>query len=222
MTRLFSPLFLAAFLLAGTAHAQEPAPGHNQIPYKDLSAIAKRIGEVKTPIDRLLIQTRAKPKDEKRAPDSVAMVIKAKAGDIKVPIAADGAFSLPIDPALEAENPMIDVNVPKGQLGIEVNIRAKPLGQAFRYADAAAAMDQFDALIEEQAGMMALMAPSAKAFGVKCGADCKATLALAAGDKVIAAGEGGIVPIPRDKKLAKENPAITVSHPVEAALIRTK
>ncbi|HYE49465.1 MAG TPA: DUF2987 domain-containing protein [Azospirillaceae bacterium] len=210
---------LAGLLASAAALAQGAV---NHIPYNDLAEIQRKFAGTKAPHDRVALQTRAKPKDESRAPGSVTMVIRAKAGDIPVPVAEDGTFALPLDPALEAENPQVEVNVEKGGLGVQLILLANLPGQEFAYADLAAAFEQFDAVFDEHAGMASFLAPSAKRVSLRCGAGCTATLERAAGPETLTADADGMVFIPRDRKLAKENPAIRVSAPVTEALIRTK
>jgi hypothetical protein len=100
---------------------------------------------------RLVAVQRIESKHAGIAPRSIRIAIHARAGEIPVPVAADGTIRLPFDDALLAENPVVETNQPPGSLTLTVSVELpRPDGSVLATADVEAALAEADALLASQ------------------------------------------------------------------------
>ena len=84
-------------------------------------------------------------------PRAISIAIHARAGEIPVPVAADGTIALPIDDALLAENPVVETNQPPGSLTLTVSVELpRPAVPVLACAAVEAALVEADALLASQ------------------------------------------------------------------------
>src|SRR3569833_2940523 len=115
-------VLLASMALAPAALAEEATT--STTPYATLYQVLSPVKKIETYAHLLAIE-RIESKDERVRPETIKVVIHAKAGAIDVPVAASGAGDFPITDALRAENPPVETNQPKGSLALIVNVALK-------------------------------------------------------------------------------------------------
>lgn len=206
---------LAGPVLAGPAAAFE-------VPYKDFYDELKRF-EPRPGTERLALRSSLRAKDRDTELGPVEMRILTADGPQTVPVDKENAFTLPMNPAWVEEGARIELNQDPERFEIRVQVGMKLDDPTrFSYADVVAAFGQFDAVIGKEAGFFAFAVPSAKVLRVQCGVGCTATLAGPKGESTIAADDRGRVNIPKERRLLKENPTITLSRPALWTSISTK
>lgn len=155
-----------------------------------------------------------KPKDAAVKPESVAFTIAAKAGTIKVPVAADGTVVIPVSKALCEENPDVQTNQPPGtlDLAIVVGVNAPPL-QQFDYRVIMDMKADWDEGLSRQNFLYRAMAPSAKAGLILFapGRAAWAEVRLPQGPRRFTADDKGTIRIPFDEAWKSSNPPVVLS-----------
>jgi hypothetical protein len=100
---------------------------------------------------RLVAVQRIESKRAGIPPRAIRIAIRARAGEIPVPVAADGTVRLPIDDALLAENPIVETNQPPGSLTLTVSVELpRPAAPLLGCAEVEAALVEADALLASQ------------------------------------------------------------------------
>ncbi len=142
--------------------------------------------------------------------DDLRMVIDAEAGEIAVPVDADGTMAFPLSEALLEENPAVRVNVPDGGLSLNLSIDTTvPPAQRFSYGLVADMAEEFERFTAKQGMMARMMAPDVEGLRVEFGEGARATATI--GDEVVAADDEGVLLIPLRKDWARSRPAIVLS-----------
>jgi len=157
---------------------------------------------------------RVKPNEESVKPRDVVFTIEAKAGTIKVVPADDGTVDIPMSDTLCAENPNLEINQPKGTIGLAISIDPSiPPVRTFDYRQLESLRREWDLAISRQNLMYRLLAPSAKAYQVvfEPGANGSVEIRLPQGVRKLAADDKGVVRIPIDEAWAAANPTIVLS-----------
>jgi hypothetical protein len=218
--RMIPFVSLALLLISPTTLA---AVGMHTVPYTEFhDQMARFYGQGH---DRLALRLSVQPTNEKQPLDTpVTMVVTAPEGRVDLPVDADNAVDIPFRPDWVQAGATVTVNQAastynmKAQIGMKVT----PGTTRIAYADVKAAFDQFDKLIEKEAGVASFLAPSAKTLRLVCGRDCTVTLEGTKGPRVLTADQKGRVNVPNDKGLVKENPVLVVSRPVAYTVLTTK
>ncbi|MGQ3048273.1 MAG: DUF2987 domain-containing protein [Niveispirillum sp.] len=218
--RLFLTTALVLSLVVPMALA---APGTHTLPYKDFhDQMVKFYGQGH---DRLALRLSVQPASDKQPLDApVTMVVTAPEGRVDLTVDADNAVDIPFRPDWVQAGATVTINQAaatynmKAQIGMKVT----PGTTRIAYADVKAAFDQFDKLIEKEAGAVSFLAPSAKTLRLFCGKDCTVTLEGTKGPRVLKADDRGRVNVPNDKGLVKENPVLVVSRSVAYTVLTTK
>lgn len=218
------PRFAIAALLTATvapvAFAQQPAV--HQEPYEEFYSELVRFYDKKDR-DRLVLRTTLLAQDGKTLIDPIRIRIATREGVTEVPVTTDNEFMMPFNPAWVKEGAMVEINQPEKNYRIRAQIGMKlPEGDCFPYAEIVAAFDQFNKLIDKEAGVLSFVAPSAKAIRFHCGMDCRVTLSGPKGERVLTADDQGRVVIPNDKAMRRENPTVLVNRPVAYTVLTTK
>jgi len=203
MRRSLVCLFL--LLAAGSA----TAAGHYLDLHKYVEPVA-RLGDLRY----VFADLRMKSADPAVKPEAIALTIRARTGDIAVPVGADGRFALPITRALVDENPEVSTNQPKGslQLDVALDVRAEPR-QSFDYALLGEMTAEYDRVVAGQKLTWRLFAPSAKGLVIRFakGSDATATVQLASGPVKYAANDSDEVRLPDKAEWRRQNPRIELS-----------
>lgn len=168
---------MATMLLAFAISAAHAAEEQLEFEYARFSRITERLaGAAK--FDRVIVRIRALVPGKQIEPNKLVFTILAASGPRELRPDTEGFLTLPNDPALSKENPKVRVNVAKTvdvRFGISLRCRVTP-GTSIPYAELAQCVDQLNAGIAEQAGLMSFMAPSAKGVRIRCGEACIASL----------------------------------------------
>jgi len=222
MNRLFHALTVTALVLAASsvpaaaAAEEEEGAAERSVPYARFyepyaGTRSARHAEVALAVKAMRDDTDLGP---------VTMVIHAPDGAVPVPVAADGTFDLPLNADWAAHDARIEFNHPQDTIHILVSFRMKALKQAYSMAEIHGALEDVDDLIADQAGMLSVFAPSARAVLVACGPGC--TASTADGAVLASANEHGVVRLEPSRALVRANPTVTLSGPVTAARITSK
>jgi hypothetical protein len=182
------------------------------IPYETMHGVFARVSGIAAG-KYFRLETRFTSKDPAVPTADARLVIKARAGDIPVPIAPDGLVSFPVRDDLLAENPPMLTNVGDGklQLGITMRVEAPP-AQRFEYALMAAMQDEYDATIGKQAFTVRMMAPDLEGLLIAYPAGTAATATVeAAKPETFTANAEGYIHIPDRKAWRKQNPLVQLS-----------
>lgn len=126
-----------------------------------------------------------------------------------------GAIEFPYDEQLLGENPDVLVNLPPGKkVSLEVDLRpVAPGGLETSYADLMTGVDQANALIRKQAGMLSIFAPTLRSLVLQYSRAEGQTVTIGAGaaQKRITVDAQGKIVIPYESALAAENPRVRLS-----------
>jgi hypothetical protein len=148
MPRIF--LTIAALLVLAPAIADDtPRDGMS---YSKLADYQKMIDELKE-LDQLNVIARMSSRDPKVKASDITLEARLKSDQVvSIPIAADGAFTLPASPELAQEDPLFVSNQPKGAMRLDILFKIKtPVVTAQRYADLMRGKTHLDVAIKRQA-----------------------------------------------------------------------
>ena len=216
----FTAAALLTVMAAPMVLAQQPAV--HQEPYEEFYSELVRFYDKKER-DRLVLRTTLVPQDGRTLIDPIRIRIATREGVSDVPVTTDNEFTMPFNPAWVKEGAMVEINQPEKNYRIRAQIGMKlPEGDSFPYAEIAAAFDQFNKLIDKEAGVLSFVAPSAKAIRFHCGVDCRVTLSTPNGDRILTADGQGRVIIPNDKKMRRDNPTVQANRPIAYTVLTTK
>jgi hypothetical protein len=157
---------------------------------------------------------RVEPESKSVKPQDVVFTLEAKSGVIKVVPAADGTIEFPFSEALCAESPNLEVNQPKGSLGMAISIDPQiPPVRTLDYRLLESLRREWDTAISRQNLLYRMLAPSAKAYVVlfEPGKGGSAEIRLPQGARKLAADANGVVRIPFDETWIGANPSIVFS-----------
>ena len=202
-------IFLATICCSAPVHAQDSG----QVPYATIHKVVSRAQQVKHPKIRAVVRVESKTTGAK--PRDVTMVIQAKSGPINVDVAGDGEIrSFPISAELLKENPPVQSNQPKGSSQLRVGLEvAVPDSLTYSYRELAQLLDEANAELKKQAGMLSMVMPRAKAlsFQFRSGGG-KETVTIKRNDpQVLTADANGLVRLEIDKAVAAQDPQVVVS-----------
>lgn len=148
------------------------------------------------------------------APGSIRITLKTRAGDVNVPVAADGRVSFPLTDALLAENPLVLTNQPKGSLTLSVTLALRlPRGSRVAVDELGLALDQVDHLLRAQEGAARRVRGVEFRFGA---ADASLTL-RGRSERLLMADADGRIVVMRDGDLGAAR-EIDFAHPPLLAL----
>ena len=200
---------LAAALCALTPLA---AVADREIPYDRLHATFARVAAATNgkycKVDAVL-----KSNDPAVPTKDIRLVIRARDGDIAVPVAGDGRTQFPLRDDLLQENPPVVTNVAKGKLQFDVSLHVlAPPAQRFRYELMAAMEQEYDALIAGQGLMARMLAPDLDVLVISYAPGTAASATVeAAPPATLQADADGRIRIPDRKSWRKQNPFVQLS-----------
>ena len=200
-------IVVALFGSLGTLQAQESG----QVPYATIHKVVSRAQQVKHPKLRAIVTLESKTGAAKK---DMTMVVQAKSGDINVPIGDDGEIrNFPITPELLKENPPVRSNQPKGSSQLQVALAAVlPDSPTYSYRELAQLLDDANAELKKQAGMLSMVMPRAKALSFQFRAGGKQTVTIKRSEpQVLSADASGAVRLEIDKAVAAQDPQVVVS-----------
>ena len=157
---------------------------------------------------------RVQPANASVKPQDVVFTIAAKSGAIRVVPALDGAIELPFSDGLCAENPEIEMNQPKGTVGLAISIDPRiPPVKSLDYALLESLRREWDEAISRQSLVWRVLAPSAKAYQIvfEPGSNASAEIRLPQGSRTLAADAKGELRIPFEPSWVGANPTIVLS-----------
>lgn len=137
-------------------------------------------------------------------PETIEVVIEARGGAIRVPIAADGRAGFPLRDDLLAQNPPVRSNQPRGSLTVSVTLAlAPPRSTRVPVGDLVDALAAADAWLARKAVAEGLPPPTVRGVELRFppGAGASATL-RGASERLLLADGGGRIVLVRDADLA--------------------
>jgi hypothetical protein len=202
-------LFL--FVLIALAPAVAADEAVSTTPYMALYQVltpARVIGSY----DRLVAIERIQSKLGNVPPSDIRVVIRAKAGAIPVPIAADGRVNFPTSDALRDENPPVETNQPKGSLALTVIVA---LGGAERlrlpWTDVEAGLEQVKKFYADNVPS-GTTAPTVRGIEVHFKPGSAATLTIEGrSERLLMADAAGRIVVTTDMAIDKEKPTLAFS-----------
>jgi hypothetical protein len=147
-------------------------------------------------------------------PQDVAFTIEAKGGSLTVVPDAEGNIAFPFSDKLCAENPNVEMNQPKGSVGLAIHINpAVPAARSFDYKLLEALRAEWDEAISRQSFLWRALAPSSKAYVIQFepGRAASAEIRLPQGPRKLTADAKGEIRIPFDDAWKAANPTIELS-----------
>lgn len=130
-------------------------------------------------------------------------------------ISADGRVDIPLAQALADRGAQLWLQKPDNAPPCQLfaNVTAKlPAGLEWRYRDLVELSGQLQAFLKHSAGGLSLFAPELRGLLIRFEPDGKARLVIhAASGDITLRSTGGELRLPIDKRLAKENPAVSLS-----------
>lgn len=207
----------AAICCSVTLHAQE----FGQVPYATFHKVISRAQQVKHPKVRAFVTLESKAGAAKQKP--ITMVVQAKSGPINVAVSEDGEIrNFPVSAELLTENPMVQSNQPKGTSQLRVGLEAVlPDRLSYSYRELAQLLDDANAEMKKQAGILSVMMPRVKALSFEFGGAGKQTVTIKRAEpQVLNADANGAVRLAIDKKLAAEDPQVVVSEKPSTVLVK--
>jgi hypothetical protein len=207
----------AGFCCAAPLHAEETG----EVPYATIHKVLSRAQQVKHPKLRAVVTLESKAGAAKQKP--MTMVVQAKSGRINVAVGEDGEIrNFPISAELLKENPMVQSNQPKGSSQLRVDFEAVlPDRTSYSYKELAQLLDDANAEMKKQAGMLSMMLPRAKALSFEFGNAGKQTVTIKRAEpQVLTTDANGAVRLEIDKKLAAEDPQVIASEKPAKVLVR--
>lgn len=150
-----------------------------------------------------------------RSDGAVTLTIRALQADVLIRVDGNGNFTVPLDPALQEENPQVwsSTRQDLGRLEVEPAVKVEaPPAQSFDYALVAAMREEL--LSSQRRGLMGrLFAPSAKAllidFGVAC--SCEAQVETPGGRLRRVSAADGRLRLPLDENWMRSRAAVVLS-----------
>jgi hypothetical protein len=187
--------------------------GERSIPYAELHRVFERLARFEggTYVQASARMTSA---DDSIATREIRLVVRARSGDIVVPVAEDGSVAFPVRADLLAENPPVLTNVPEGKLTMSFRlvVEAPPVTR-FRYRLADDMRAEAKAAVARQGMMARMMMPDFEELVLEFppGTVARAVVGLASGKVELAADAEGRITLPDRRDWRRENPEIELS-----------
>jgi hypothetical protein len=188
------------------------ATGAEARPFKDLCEQFEPLRKI-SDLKYVKPTVRVKPKEGVKAQD-VVFTIEAKSGPIKVSPAEDGSIAFPFSDKLCAENPNIEMNQPKGSVGLEIFIDpAVPPARTVDYKLLEALRAEWTEAVGRQSFLWRTLAPSPKGYMIlfEPGRAATAEVRLPQGPRKLTANAKGEIRLPMDDAWKAANPTIELS-----------
>lgn len=132
---------------------------YGTLPYKTLLETLQKADGLRD-LDHLSVSVTVSSTLPNVSMQDITLTIRDKSDPIILAVDKTGQFTLPVTPELQAENPDVVSNQPKGTLDLNVTINIRPpKTTTVRYSDLMAGAMQFNAAIKRQAGMLSWFAP---------------------------------------------------------------
>ncbi|MFC4819306.1 hypothetical protein [Dokdonella ginsengisoli] len=204
-------LALLALLTPLAAAAAADGAAVSATPYLALYQVLAPARSIRA-YDRLIAVERVQSKSPDVRAQDIHITIRARRGAIAVPVAADGAVDFPADEALQAENPPVETNQPKGSLMLTVHAALRvPDALEMPWSEVDAGLRQAEELFARTPGGSA---QDAKPRGVEIrfapGDTASVTLA-GRSERLLQSDADGRVLVTRDMVVESERPVLKFS-----------
>jgi hypothetical protein len=161
--------------------------------------------------DKVIMLGVITPSDPAIARKDVVFTIVDGSERRRLPVNADGSFEIPFNPAWVKSNPEVLTTIPAGQTSkfrFDA-VPVKPQGTQLDYASLMGGVQQINAIIKAQAGVLRFMLPTLVGITLRFPKESHATVAL--GATRVAADASGLVKLRLDKSLLAANVPVTLS-----------
>ena len=193
-----------------------------QIPYATIHKALTRARTVSNPNLRptvSIISTDANAASS----EPVKLVVQSKSGAMKVDVDDDGEIrSFPLTDELLKENPFVLSNQPRGKSQLRVAIAVVlPDSLTLSYRVLSQRLDEANAEIKKQAGMLSVMVPRAKTLQFQFKTPGKQTITVGGkAGQVLTADNRGTIELTIDPKTASEDPQVILSEKPAKVLVK--
>lgn len=196
-------------MVSSASAADQPASGTT--PYLALYGVLAPARSIQA-YDRLEAVERIESKLPGVRAHDIRLTIHARRGAIVVPVAADGSVDFPADAELQAENPAVETNQPKGSLMLSVHAALRvPASLDVAWSEIDAGLQQAQALF---ATTTEGSAANAKPRGVEIlfDGDLPASVTIdGRGEQLLQAGADGRVLVTREMVAGADHPRLKFS-----------
>lgn len=200
---------LLALLMPLSVAAGEPTSGAT--PYLALYQVLAPARSIRA-YDHLLAIERVESKLPGVRAQDIRITIRARGGAIAVPVAADGSVDFPASDELQAENPVVETNQPKGSLMLTVHAALRvPDSLRVPWSEVDAGLRQAEELFAKTSEGSAA---NAKPRGVEILFDGSGPASVTLAGKselLLQAGADGRTLVTRDMVVESERPVLVFS-----------
>jgi hypothetical protein len=207
-------LFAAMILAALPSLAEEETA---RLHYGELYQMQRVQSELSDTYTNLVVVLRMEPAQTNIPTTNVLVYIDAKSGKIPVKIDSDGAFTVPMNNDLLAENPWLITNQPRGSMKLDwfMGLVVRRIGTALSYRPLMQVVRDC-ADVRERMRQVFPGAPKAKVAGLKLifsppGTSATLTIHSQHGDRKLETDAKGELPLLLDPDLFEENPLLLIS-----------
>ena len=213
---------VAVLLMIVGAGAAVAAEEFGQIPYSTIHKALTRARAVTSPNLRPTVSIISTDANASKS-QPVKLVVQAKSGAMNVDVDNDGEIrSFPLTDELLKENPFVLSNQPRGKSQLRVAVAVVlPDGLSYSYKLLAQRLDEANAEIKKQAGMLSVMAPRAKTLQFQFKTPAKQTLTIGGkSGQALTADNNGMIELTIDPKIASEDPQVVVSEKPAKVIVK--
>jgi hypothetical protein len=200
---------LGLTILSCSLHAEETT---GRLPYKAIAELFDGFAKVKAK-DKLELEVRVVPAPNVSLTKSIQLQLDSKSGRTELVLLQGGALKdFPLTDALRKENPWILSNQPKGTLNLVAELRVKYPGESTALVQYyREALEQVNGAIKSQAGLLSVVAPTAKTILFSFDPTTKPVVKLRGkdGEQTFTGDEHGFVKLELGK-LAKDATSVIV------------
>jgi hypothetical protein len=195
-----------AFACAGAAAHAQTTGG---LPYATLTKPLSDFMRLPPPSrDKLIFIERVLTRAGTPLTPPPRVTILAASGAVPVPVAADGTVTLPLTPALRAENPTVGIDQPRGTMSLEIMLAVAPpprlrMPYAWFVSAGGQARDAAAIAAHSSAGLLAsIFAPRLRGLAISFAPGTRGQVTIVAGDfrEVLTPGADGTINMPLDRK----------------------
>lgn len=209
---MIRPLVLSILALLAPFAAVANEPSGSATPYLALYGVLAPARSIQA-YDRLEPVERIESKLPGVRAQDIRLTIHAKRGVIVVPVAADGSVRFPADAALQAENPAVETNQPKGSLVLSVHAALRvPASLEVPWSEIDAGLQQAQALFATTTeGSAANAKPRGVEIVFDAGSPASVTIDDGRGEQLLQAGPDRRVLVTREAVSGAGQPRLVFS-----------
>lgn len=216
-TSLYLSLCAAAFMGATAQAAERSWIDYNTL--LDITHLDRLYAAPAAQRDKLRLLGHMKPHNKKIPAADVVLTVVHGAEKKQIQISPDGSFDPLFNPAWSKDNPQVLTNMPAGEkAGFSFMIMPLlPAGLQFDYATLMASVEQSNALIKSQAGMLRFLFPRFSGLALQFAKPASVQISSKDGVKIYKPDASGALLLPLDEAMLKANAQVALSERPQTA-----